>query len=152
MTDVISIRRAELADAEILVDYNIAMARETENKILSRQVTNEGVVNLLKSPQYGFYLVAEASREIAGSLLITFEWSDWRNGVFWWIQSVYIKPEYRRRGVFKALYAHVKKLALVQGGVCGLRLYVHHNNHLAQQTYKNSGMQKTAYILYETEF
>jgi len=152
MDNLVNIRRAKKADAEILVNFNIAMALETENKILRRDEAYPGVNNLLQSPQNGFYLVAENDREITGALLITFEWSDWRNGMFWWLQSVYVKPEYRNKGIFKSLYTHVKKLAGEQKDICGLRLYVHINNLSAQQTYQKLGMQKTAYVVFETEF
>ncbi|HPG39945.1 MAG TPA: N-acetyltransferase [bacterium] len=152
MNNPVNIRRAEKADAEILVNFNLAMALETENKILRRDEAWSGVLNLLQTPQNGFYLVAENDWEITGALLITFEWSDWRNGMFWWLQSVYVKPEYRQKGIFKSLYTHVKKLAGEQKDVCGLRLYVHANNISAQQTYRKLGMQKTAYSIFETEF
>ena len=100
------IRFATPNDATIIADFNKAMALETENKILNDDTILQGAQNLISQPQYGFYVVAEIDNEIVGSLMITYEWSDWRNGDFWWIQSVYVAPEFRERGVFRALYAH----------------------------------------------
>ena len=94
-------------------------------------------------------MVACHSDEIIGSLLVTFEWSDWRNGVIWWIQSVYVQPEWRRRGVYRMLYEHTKTLAEAQGKVRGFRLYVEKENRIAQQTYLSLGMQASDYLLYE---
>jgi GNAT superfamily N-acetyltransferase len=107
---------------------------------------------VLQDPSHGFYVVADAGREIAGALLITYEWSDWRNGRFWWIQSVYVPSDYRRRGVYRALEAYVKAEAEAQGDVCGFRLYVEKNNHVAQQVYANLGMVQSDYDLLEIDF
>ncbi len=152
MSERIQIRKAKKADAEILAYFNTTMAWETENRELFQPVVKAGVENLISHPEYGFYILAEIEGEVAGTLMITSEWSDWRNGLFWWIQSVYVLPEYRRQGVFKRLYRYAESLARQQSEVCGLRLYVDRQNHSAQQTYRSMGMQATHYDLYEVEF
>lgn len=143
------IRLGEERDAETLTHFNTAMARETEHKVLSLDVVSAGVQALLKHPEYGFYVVAEKEGEVAGSLMVTPEWSDWRDGFFWWIQSVYIRPEFRRQGIYKRLYAYVKAKAAEGGNVCGCRLYVERKNTVAQRTYEALGMQETRYRMYE---
>ncbi len=127
------------------------MAKETEHKTLDVDTVNAGVRGLLLRPGYGYYLVAELAERVVGCLLVTFEWSDWRNGLFWWIQSVYVSPEARRRGVFKAMYRTVEARAGESENVCGLRLYVERDNNTAQATYRALGMKKTAYRLFEAE-
>ncbi len=148
----IRIRRAGAADAEMLADYNAAMARETEHISLNRERLLNGVRAVLDDAGKGFYLVAEAAGGVAGQMMITYEWSDWRNGVFWWIQSVYVDPAWRRRGVFRGLYRHALEQARAAGDVCGLRLYVEQANQGAQRTYEELGMQKTVYDMYEVDF
>lgn len=148
----IEIRNAVEEDAAILTGFNIAMALETENKELPRGLVASGVAQMLARQDLGFYLVAEVDGEVAGCLGVTFEWSDWRNGLFWWIQSVYIVREQRRKGVFRALYEHVIDMARGQASVCGVRLYVEKENTNAQQTYLHLGMSETDYLLYEIEF
>jgi ribosomal protein S18 acetylase RimI-like enzyme len=145
-----TIRRAAEADAATLADFNIAMARETEGKRLLPDVVAAGVRRLLGEPSLGFYLVAEAQGEVVGSAMVTTEWSDWRNGRFWWIQSVYVRPAWRRRGVFRALYAHIQQAAASAPDVCGFRLYVEHENKAAQATYQALGMETTDYLLLES--
>ena len=125
------------------------MALETEGIEVSKDKITNGVVNLMNSPGLGFYLVAECDGKITGSLMITTEWSDWRNGLFWWIQSVYVLPEYRRMGIYRAMYEHVKQLAQEKPDICGFRLYVERNNKIAQTTYENLGMEETYYLLFE---
>jgi ribosomal protein S18 acetylase RimI-like enzyme len=144
-----AIRQASITDADTIADFNIEMARETENKCLHDHVIRQGVTALLKNPALGFYVVVEAGEELAGSLMITTEWSDWRNGIFWWIQSVYVRPEHRRTGIYRSLYRHVKDLAESDANVCGFRLYVERENVIAQATYKALGMEETAYLLFE---
>jgi ribosomal protein S18 acetylase RimI-like enzyme len=107
------------------------------------------VRGLLERPRSGFYVIAQAEGEVVGALMITTEWSDWRNGSFWWIQSVYVRPEYRRRGVYKRLYRYVQARAAKQRSVCGFRLYVERDNRRAQATYRAAGMQRTPYAVYE---
>jgi GNAT superfamily N-acetyltransferase len=145
-----SIRRAGAADVGALVEFNAAMAWETEQKRLDLAVLTAGVEGLLAHPDYGFYLVAldEAGRTV-GCLLITYEWSDWRNGLFWWVQSVYVVAEHRGRGVYRSMYSSVKELARTQGGVCGFRLYVEEHNEVAQSTYRRMGMERTHYLMFE---
>ena len=145
----INIRRAELEDVEAIAHFNSAMAYETEGKALLTEVITAGVRRLLDTPELGFYLMAEVEGDVAGSLMITTEWSDWRNGIFWWVQSVYVRPEYRRQGVYRSLYQFVKHLAAEDAGVCGFRLYVERDNTKAQQTYASLGMEKTPYLLFE---
>ncbi len=152
MSDQLSVRKAFESDFETLVQFNIAMALETEQKHLSRSKIESGVKRLFQKPEYGFYLVAEADRRIVGSLMVTKEWSDWRNGLFWWIQSVYVLPEYRRRGVYRSMYQKVGKMAKNHPEVCGSRLYVERENFAAQQTYTRLGMSKTHYIMFEELF
>ena len=143
------IRRATLEDAQALADFNREMAKETENIELLPEVIAAGVKAMIERPQMGFYLVAEDQAQLQASLMITTEWSDWRNGLLWWIQSVYVRPDYRRKGLYRLLYQQVKKLAETETGVCGFRLYVEHDNHVAQKTYEALGMQQTAYKIYE---
>lgn len=149
MRATIEVRPAEAGDAEHLVEFNIAMARETEGKELALEVVTRGVQSMLKHPEYGFYLVATCDGRPAGALMITSEWSDWRNGLFWWIQSVYVTPEQRGRGVYRALYASVLELAREASGVCGLRLYVERENETAQRVYCSLGMENTGYLVFE---
>lgn len=152
MSPELIIRRATIADIDVLVRFNQAMALETEAKALAEGTLRPGVEGLFARPEYGFYLIAEPtddSGDPAGSLMVTYEWSDWRNGLFWWIQSVYVTPEWRRRGVYTALYDHVKELASAEN-ICGFRLYVEKDNVPAQKTYKRLGMAETHYLMFES--
>ncbi len=144
-----TIRIAAAGDAAHIAKFNQAMALETERKYLDDETIQAGVKSLFERPGYGFYLVAEEAGEVVGCLLVTYEWSDWRNGVFWWIQSVYVVPEFRGKGLYRALYAEVKRLASERGGVCGFRLYVERENTRAQQIYEHLGMHEAPYLLYE---
>ena len=148
MPEPLTIRPATRADVPHLVDWNAAMAKETEAKTLDRAVLSRGVEGVFDAPRRGFYLVAERDGVAVGSLLVTFEWSDWRCGDFWWIQSVYVVPEARRGGVFRALYAAARERARGAGAV-GLRLYVETENHRAQRTYAELGMTPCHYLMYE---
>ena len=143
------LRLARGDDAEVLVGFNAAMALETEGKELLPEVIGAGVRSLLANPAAGFYVLAETEGRVVGALLITKEWSDWRNGTFWWIQSVYVRPELRRGGVYKTLYRHVQRMAANEPGVCGFRLYVERENTRAQSTYTSLGMQETHYRVFE---
>lgn len=143
------IRLATADDAEVLVEFNAAMALETEGKELLPEVIGAGVRSLLQKDASGFYVVAEERGRVVGSLLITKEWSDWRNGEFWWIQSVYVRPELRRQGVYKRLYRQVQEMAAKDPGVCGFRLYVERENRHAQATYAALGMKETRYMVFE---
>ena len=151
MDDEISVRMGQMRDIAALADFNIAMARETEDKELSHGRVSGGVNTVMQDPAHGFYVVAEKAEGIAGSLMVTREWSDWRNGEFWWIQSVYVRPELRRQGIYRKLYEFVQAKALEQGNVCGFRLYVERGNTVAQRTYRNLGMVETVYRIYEQE-
>lgn len=148
----IEIRDAVAADIPLISQFNQAMAMETEDKALSDSVLHKGIKAVFDNPGLGFYLIASFDKQLAGSLMVTTEWSDWRNGLFWWIQSVYILPEFRRQGVFKALYESVGDKARVSGNVCGLRLYVERENETAQKTYRAMGMVETHYRVFEEEF
>src|SRR5919109_2941124 len=108
MSESIRIRRANAGDEEVLIDFNSAMALETEHKELLPEVIGAGVRSLLANPAGGFYVVAEDNASVLAALMITKEWSDWRNGSFWWIQSVYVRPEWRRKGVYRQLYRHIQ--------------------------------------------
>ncbi len=143
------IRKAQSTDLPALIDFNQAMALETEALKLDTQVLSKGVNTLLTSPEKGFYLVAEVDGEIAGSLMVTFEWSDWRAKDYYWIQSVYIRPENRRQGLYKKLYQEVKDIAAQNGGAASFRLYVEQENTKAQQTYSALGMDQSYYLMYE---
>ncbi|WP_019529363.1 GNAT family N-acetyltransferase [Dasania marina] len=145
----LAIRPATLNDAQALADFNSAMAMETEHMTLAPEVILAGVRNLITNPHRGFYLVAEVEDKVVASLMVTTEWSDWRNGEFWWVQSVYVQAAWRRQGLYTRLYNKVKQLAQQQGDVCGFRLYVEQDNHIAQQTYKQVGMAETHYKLFE---
>ena len=147
-----SIRLATPDDLEAIVRHNTAMALETEDRVLDPDTLREGVSRLLSDDIRGFYLVAASAGEIVGQLMVTFEWSDWRNAYFWWIQSVYVAPEFRRKGVYRLLESSVKSQALQKGDVCGIRLYVDRDNLVAQRVYTNLGMNHARYDLFEVEF
>ncbi len=151
---MIQIRHAHLRDAAVIAEFNQAMAQETEDKQLPAETINAGVERMLADSTLGFYLVAQApgNDNLAGCLGITTEWSDWRNGLFWWIQSVYVPPEFRGQGVFSALYKHVKGLATSDEEVCGIRLYAEKQNQQALRTYFRLGMIETEYRLLEELF
>jgi GNAT superfamily N-acetyltransferase len=148
----IQVRRAAIADVDTIVDFNAAMAWETENIILPRQRLTDGVNAVFEDSKKGFYVVAESDGTVVGQMMITYEWSDWRNAVFWWIQSVYVLSSHRRIGVFRALFEYVKYLAESAPDVCGLRLYVASGNQPAQQVYQSLNMKKSHYEIYEMSF
>ena len=149
----LNIRPANRLDTPVLVEWNAAMAWETERKRLDRARLSLGVTAVFDEPRRGFYLIAEREGLPVGCLLVTYEWSDWRNGDFWWVQSVYVAPEARRMGVFRALYAEVSHAAkAAAAGAVGLRLYVETENSRAQQTYAELGMQRCHYFMYEQMF
>ena len=144
-----NIRKAQNGDAPSLVDFNQKMAIETEGKQLDENVLAKGVQAVFSDTNKGFYVVAEENDGIIGGLMVTFEWSDWRNKWFWWIQSVYIVPEARGRRVYRMLYDFVKAEAEKAGNVCGYRLYVEHENVNAQRVYEKVGMKNSIYFMYE---
>ena len=143
------IRIAKFEDAASLVEFNQAMALETEGKRLDAQILKSGVEAVFQDENKGFYVVAESSGVIAGGLMITLEWSDWRGRWFWWIQSVYILPGFRGQGIYRRLYDFVKQKARKRGDVCGFRLYVETENEQAQRVYEKLGMQKSHYLMFE---
>jgi ribosomal protein S18 acetylase RimI-like enzyme len=146
------IRKAKLEDLESIADFNIQMAKETEGKSLDRNIVLEGVQTVLNNKSMGFYLVAEdtdGTRMVVGQLMVTYEWSDWRNKNFWWIQSVYVDRKHRNKKVFSELFGAIAKMASSTRSVGGLRLYVKENNYYAKQVYESLGMKKTFYEVYE---
>jgi GNAT superfamily N-acetyltransferase len=149
MNNEITIRIANSEDAPALVEFNQAMALETEGKHLDTQILTSGVKAVFRDERKGFYVVAEQENKIIGGLMITFEWSDWRNTWFWWIQSVYILPEGRGKKIYSCLYDFVKEKAAESGDVCGIRLYVEHENTHAQKVYEKVGMEASHYLMYE---
>lgn len=146
------VRLATAADGDAFVRFNCAMALETENKTLPQTTVDSGVRAVFEDPARGFYVVAESAGKIVAALMVTFEWSDWRNADFWWIQSVYVTPEFRGRGVYRRLYEFVRERARRKGGVCGIRLYVEKNNDGAQRAYESLGMSESDYVMYEEAF
>lgn len=149
-----SIRRAEPRDVERIVDFNIRMADETEGKRLDAKIVRQGVCAVINDSSKGFYLVAEdeGSSRVIGQLLVTFEWSDWRDKCFWWIQSAYVDHEFRRKRVFSQLFDALRKLADSNGNdIYGFRLYVDEHNESAKKAYEALGFKKTAYEMYEMD-
>lgn len=147
-----NITRAKIEHASTIADFNQMMAMETEDKVLATDTIQAGVRNMIENTDLGFYLLAEVDDQVVGCLGITFEWSDWRNGLFWWIQSVYVLPDFRDHGVFSTMYDHVKRLAKEDDRACGIRLYVEKDNTRAYNTYVRLGMIETEYRLMEEEF
>lgn len=144
-----TLREGRPDDAETIAAYNSAMAQETEGKALDPDLIGPGVRSLLEDAAKGRYWVAESEGQVVGQLMVTYEWSDWRNGTIWWIQSVYVRPDWRRNGVFSALYRHVASMASDMPQVIGLRLYVEENNERAQRTYEALGMVNSSYLVME---
>jgi GNAT superfamily N-acetyltransferase len=141
-----------LSDAPVIAEFNAQLALETEQRRLDLERVRQGVLALLRDPAKGAYYLADVDGKVVGQLLITYEWSDWRNGNFWWIQSVFVEKAFRERGVFRALFAHVRKLAETQPDVCGLRLYMDAHNSRARQAYERLGLQRTNYEVFEMDF
>lgn len=148
----LSVRRARTSDADALTAFNLALAAESEGRRLSPEVVARGVRRVLADPSRGVYYVAERAGRVVGQLLVTFEFSDWRDAVFWWIQSVYVLPDCRRQGILRALYDHVVAEARQSGATCGLRLYVDRRNAAAQRAYVRLGLRVTEYVLYEDDW
>lgn len=145
---MISIRKAVPADAPAITEFQQKMAWETEKLMLAEDVIKSGVTAVFTDPSKGRYYVAESGGKVIASLLITYEWSDWRNRNVWWLQSVYVLPAYRRKGVFRMMYTIIREEA-DNNRVAGLRLYVETNNKIAQQTYESLGMKCQHYLMYE---
>jgi ribosomal protein S18 acetylase RimI-like enzyme len=145
---MITIRKAIISDASTIIDFQKRMAWETESIRLETEVLSKGVTSVFSDQSKGQYYVAESDGKIVASLLITYEWSDWRNTNVWWIQSVYVLSEFRRKGIFTTMYSFLKK-EVSKESVAGLRLYVELNNIRAQKTYKAIGMDNEHYIMFE---
>src|SRR3989442_15310889 len=145
-------RPAAMGDLEVRVRFNAAIAKETEGRQLNMERLRNGTRAVLESSEHGYYLVAETESVVVGQLFVTYEWSDWRNGMFWWIQSVYVEPSVRGRGGYRALHERVLKDARARGDVSGLRLYVGEENEAAQPAYARLGMTKTPCRVYGQGF
>lgn len=143
------VRKAETKDLAFIVEFQLAMAKETEFIDLNRPIVEKGVAAVLNDETKGAYYVAENEGKIVSSLLTTYEWSDWRNGTVLWIQSVFVRPEFRRKGVYRKMYAHIKELVQNSNNLKGIRLYADKSNHIAHKTYKNLGMSPDHYVTFE---
>jgi GNAT superfamily N-acetyltransferase len=152
MNDKIRIRKAELRDVKTIAEFNARVARETENMTLDPDTALLGAKAIIKDPHKGFYLLAELKGEIVGQLMVTNEWSDWRNKFFLWIQSVYVREDYRKQGIFAALFHYLKDMARHKKNVAGLRLYVEKSNDIAHKVYEELGMTIPSYDIYEIIF
>ena len=148
----VTLRPATTADVDTLAGFQERMALESEDKGLDRDQLRRGVEYLIDHADEGHYVMASCDGSIAGALMVTFEWSEWRNGRFWWIQSVYVQPEFRRRGVYRALHDEIRRQAKADPQGRGIRLYVERDNAGAMATYRRLGMTETHYRLYEEEF
>ncbi len=157
-TDRLRIRPATLEDVDVLTNFSAAMALETEQRTLELMRLQLGTRAVIEQPERGQFYVADlheaarAARVIVGQLLITYEWSDWRNAQFWWIQSVYVSPAWRRQGVYRAMHHAIVDLARSRADVCGVRLYVEGDNRVARQVYERVGLSPSAYRIYESDF
>lgn len=147
---MIKIRKAEKHEAAVIAEFNSAMALETESKTLDVETVTLAIEDVFDDPAKGFYIVAEMDGFIAGCLMITYEWSDWRRGWWWWVQSVYVKQDFRGRGVYPAMYSFIKTEAKAAGAF-GIRLYVETNNTNAQKVYERLGMERSHYYMYHDE-
>jgi ribosomal protein S18 acetylase RimI-like enzyme len=154
--DQLNIRIARPEDALTIESFSAAMALETEGRRLDLDRLHRGTIALIENPAQGFYIVAEQeqgdNRQLLGQLMVTYEWSDWRNGVFWWIQSVYVAPEWRRQGVYRRMHENVVAIAKASPNVCGVRLYVERSNSAAQAVYRKVGLTPSAYAMFESDF
>jgi ribosomal protein S18 acetylase RimI-like enzyme len=152
MTALLHIRPAKIDDWQVIADFNTRLAAETEGKTLVPPTIAAGVKTLLSDARHGRYFLACFNTQVVGQMMHTREWSDWRNGEIWWLQSVYIHPDFRRRGVFRSLYRHVEHLAENTEGVVGIRLYVEQHNSKAMETYLSLGMIDAGYAVMERMF
>ena len=154
--DHLNVRLAKPDDAATIASFSAAMALETEGRRLDLNRLHDGTIALLEFPDRGFFMVAELEqaddRQLLGQLMITYEWSDWRNGVFWWVQSVYVAPAWRRQGVYRRMHETVIATARTSPNVCGVRLYVEEGNSAAQAVYRKVGLTPSSYAIFETDF
>ena len=154
--DHLHVRRARIEDAPVIAAFSAAMALETEGRHLDRERLHDGTMALLQSPARGFFMVAELEQngncQLVGQLMITYEWSEWRNGAFWWIQSVYVDPAWRRKGVYRRLHDTVVAIGKADTRMCGIRLYVARDNRAAQNVYRRVGLASSMYDVYEDDF
>ncbi len=148
----ILVRQANLDDVAIIAEFNIALCRETEHRELDRETVLKGVERFLSEPARGRYFVVTVDGQVVGQTAHTFEWSDWRNGEIWWIQSVYIHAEYRSKGLFRALFSHIKSLGEADSDCCGIRLYMERDNETARQSYLRLGFHEAGYEVFELLF
>ena len=152
----VEVRLASPGDLDALVNFSAAMAMETEARRLDHDRLRHGVLAVLESTEHGFYVVSERhdlnSHQVIGQLLITYEWSDWRNATFWWIQSVYVHPAWRRQGVYRLMHQYIVNMARARQDVCGVRLYVEEHNEKAQQVYRQVGLMPAGYLVFEEDF
>ena len=146
------IRKASNNDINTIVTFNYLMAKETETILLDKNIVKLGVKSVITDPSKAQYWIAENNNEIIGQLMVTYEWSDWRNGDMWWISSVYVTENFRRCGVFSALYKHIEHMAKENPGCCGIRLYIEKHNKRAQKTYLSLGMNDAGYDVMEVDF
>lgn len=148
----LGIRTGRPADAAVIAEFNVRLARESENEVLDAATARAGAAAILADSGKGRYLLMVEDGEVLGQLLLTWEWSDWRNSAFWWIQSVFVVPEHRGKGIFSMLYRHVRKIAHDDPQVCGLRLYVDKENFRAKSVYRTLGMGPSNYEAMEFHF
>lgn len=148
--NIINIRKATKQDAQSIVDCQLKMAYETEKLVLDKDIVTKGVTNLLIDSPLGYYMLAEdGDKKTLGVMMVLFEWSDWRNGKVLWIHSLYVKPEFRKQGIFKSFYAHLKNIVEFSTEFKGIRLYVEKSNLNAQKAYYAVGMTNEHYELFE---
>lgn len=154
--DQLNVRLAKPEDAATIESFSAAMALETEGRCLDLDRLHLGTTALIENPAQGFFIVAEQgqgdNRQLLGQLMVTYEWSDWRNGAFWWIQSVYVAPAWRCQGVFRRMHESVLAAARTRPNVCGVRLYVEKRNNTAQEVYRKVGLTPSSYAMFETDF
>ena len=146
-----NIRKAKLEDLDVIVEYNYNLAYKTENKELDKEILTKSVKNIIEDENKGIYHVCEIDGKVVGQIMYTYEWSDWRNGTFIWVQSVYVDKEHRGKGAFKALYNKIKEICDSSNEYVGIRLYVEKENYTAQKTYRSLGMEECNYFMYEYE-
>ncbi len=152
----LNVRLARPEDAATIASFSAAMALETEGRRLDLDRLHLGTIALIETPARGFFIVAEQeqgdSRQLLGQLMVTYEWSDWRNGAFWWIQSVYVDPAWRRQSIFRRMHETVMATAKTSPNVCGVRLYVEESNRTAQAVYRRVGLTPSSYAIFEHDF